>query len=290
MSTFEIRQSSITTKRNDFMKNYFFAVTLLFVFSACKENKAEPETIISKAQTEDTLNVQEAKNKNYPENLTKVFDAHGGLDTWKAMKSLIFTMDKPDGKEVIMTNLNSREALLDNPESTIGFNGEQVWLLNKTEEAYKGYDPKYGYNLMFYFYAMPFILSDDGINYADAEPLVVEGVTYPGIQITYNAGVGETSDDRYVLYYNPTTYHMEWLGYTVSFVPGIDKKELHFRRYDNWQKVNGLLLPKTIVGYGYKDDKPTEAKQSTEFIDVKLSKNEIASSKFVKPEKAEFIN
>ncbi|UPS91622.1 DUF6503 family protein [Bizionia sp. M204] len=272
------------------MKNYFFAVTLLFVFSACKENKAEPETIISKAQTEDTLNVQEAKNKNYPENLTKVFDAHGGLDTWKAMKSLIFTMDKPDGKEVIMTNLNSREALLDNPESTIGFNGEQVWLLNKTEEAYKGYDPKYGYNLMFYFYAMPFILSDDGINYADAEPLVVEGVTYPGIQITYNAGVGETSDDRYVLYYNPTTYHMEWLGYTVSFVPGIDKKELHFRRYDNWQNVNGLLLPKTIVGYGYKDDKPTEAKQSTEFIDVKLSKNEIASSKFVKPEKAEFIN
>lgn len=269
------------------MKNSIFALTLLCVFSACKQNNAQPETV---QPTEEVTEIQEAVTANYPENLTNVINAHGGLDTWKAMKSLAFTMVKPDGKEITTTNLGSREALIEGVKADIGFDGEKAWVLNKTEGAYEGYDPLYYYNLMFYFYAMPFILTDDGINYAEAEPLVFEGVTYPGIEITYNAGVGETPEDRYVLYYNPTTYQMEWLGYTVSFVPGIDKKELHFRRYNNWQNVNGLLLPKTIVGYGYKEDKPTEAKQSTEFIDVEVSDKAIASLKFAKPEKAEFVN
>ncbi|MFD2824258.1 DUF6503 family protein [Lacinutrix iliipiscaria] len=268
------------------MKNYIFAITLLFAFSACKDNNTTSKALDSKESTKEIVKEEAI---NYPENLVKVFSAHGGIDAWKSMKSLAFTMEKPDGKEVTTTNLNSREALIESSASIIGYDGKQAWFVNKTEDEYKGYEPKYYYNLMFYFYAMPFILSDDGINYADAEPLVFEGVTYPGIQVTYDAGVGETPEDRYVLYYNPTTYQMEWLGYTVSFVPGIDKKELHFRKYSEWQKVNGLLLPKTIVSYGFKDDKPTEAKKSTDFIDIQVSDETIASSKFAKPEEGEFV-
>lgn len=269
------------------MKKHLFAITLLSVFTACKQNNAQPETVET---ADEVIEVGEVEEIAYPENLAKVFDAHGGIDAWKSMKSLVFTMEKPDGNEVTTTNLNSREALIESPNADIGFDGNRAWLLNKDEEEYKGYEPLYYYNLMFYFYSMPFILSDSGINYAETEPLIFEGETYPGIEVTYNAGVGETPEDRYVLYYNPTTYQMEWLGYTVSFVPGIDKKELHFRRYNNWQEVNGLLLPKTIVGYGYKDDKPTEAKKSTEFIDVQVTNKAIESSKFTKPEKAEFVN
>ena len=269
------------------MKNLIFAIALLFVFSACKQNNTKPEVVESTENINKTL---EVANITYPENLTKVFNAHGGIDAWKSMQSIAFTMQKPDGKEITTTNLSSREALIESPKANIGFNGEKAWFLNKMEGEYKGYPPKYYYNLMFYFYAMPFILSDDGINYAEAEPLVFEGVTYPGIQVTYNAGVGETPEDRYVLYYNPTTYQMEWLGYTVSFVPGIDKKELHFRKYSNWQKVNGLLLPKTITGYGFKDDKPTEAKRSTDFIDIQVTNKAIKSSRFAKPEKGEFVD
>ncbi|WP_452223142.1 DUF6503 family protein [Lacinutrix chionoecetis] len=267
------------------MKNYITATALLLVVMACKQDKTT-KTV----ETTDYKNeVLDVTTSVYPENLTKVFNAHGGIDKWKTMKSLSFTMDKPDGKEVTLTNLDNREALIDNPKATIGFDGDKAWFVNKTDGKYEGYQPKYYYNLMFYFYAMPFILSDDGINYAEAEPLVFEGVTYPGIQVTYNAGVGETPEDRYVLYYNPETYKMEWLGYTVSFVPGIDKKELHFRKYGEWQDVNGLLLPKTITGYGYKDDKPTEAKATTNFSDIKLSASAIDAKDFAKPENGEFV-
>ncbi len=267
------------------MKNYIFAIALVITFSACKQSTKTEEATESVEEV-----IVETPAVSYPENLTKVFDAHGGIDAWKSMKSLAFTMEKPDGKEVITTNLISREALVENTKESIGFDGEKAWFVNKTEGDYNGKMAKYKYNLMFYFYAMPFILSDDGINYADAEPLVYEGVTYPGIQVTYNAGVGETPEDRYVLYYNPTTYQMEWLGYTVSFVPGIDKKELHFRRYSDWQKVNGLLLPKTSVNYGFKDDKPTEATKSTDFIDVQITDTAMPSSTFAKPENGEFSN
>ena len=266
------------------MKNYFYVAILLVTFTACKQKQ---ESTVSTEKLEKNTSISKTK---YPVELQKVFKAHGGIDVWKTMKSLVFTMETPNGDEVISTNLNSREALLENPKNTIGFDGKQVWLLNKTKEDYKGYDPKFGYNLMFYFYAMPFILADDGINYAETAPLVFEGITYPGIEITYNNGVGETPEDRYVLYYNPTTYKMEWLGYTVSFVEGIDKKELHFRRFNSWQNVNGLLLPKTIVGYGFKDDKPTKAKRTNVFKDIKVSKVAIEIEKFSKPENASFVN
>jgi hypothetical protein len=265
------------------MKNQLLALALLLIISACKQEQ-QAEAVVDNTKHDTTI-----ATPDYPENLKNVFNAHGGLDAWKTMKSLAFTMDKPNGKEVTLTNLNSREALIESPDATIGFDGKKAWVLNKTGGEYKGYDPKYYYNLMFYFYAMPFILSDDGINYAAAEPLVFEGVTYPGIQVTYNAGVGETPEDRYVLYYNPTTYKMEWLGYTVSFVPGIDKKELHFRKYGDWQEVNGLQLPKTITGYGFKNDKPTEAKSSTEFVDIKITDQAIESSTFTKHEAGKFV-
>ena len=266
------------------MKNYFYVAILLVTFTACKQ---KTESVSTTKNIETSTSISKIK---YPKNLENVFKAHGGIDAWKNMKSLVFTMETPKGDEIISTNLNSREALLENQKTTIGFDGKQVWLLNKTKEDYKGYDPVYGYNLMFYFYAMPFILADDGINYAETTPLVFEGITYPGIQITYNSGVGETPEDRYVLYYNPKTYKMEWLGYTVNFIEGIDKKELHFRRYNKWQTINGLLLPETIVGYGFKDDKPTEAKRTTLFKDIKITKEAIEISKFTKPENASFVN
>ena len=227
----------------------------------------------------------------YPENITKVFDAHGGLDKWNTMKFLEFTMEKPDGNEVTTTNLKNRKSLIEMPNHSIGFDGENVWLKNKGTEAYKLYggNPRFYYNLMFYFYAMPFILADDGIIYTDAEPLEFEGVTYPGINISYENGIGESSEDEYVLYYNPDTFKMEWLGYTVTFFSKEKGKELHFRRYSNWQDVNGLSLPETIVSYDYENNKPTTAKADTKFINIKVSEEKPEADIFEAPAGATMV-
>ncbi|WP_397363252.1 DUF6503 family protein [Olleya sp. R77988] len=270
------------------MKQLSLALLIMLSLTSCKnETNTKTETTKGIDYSKEKLDVT---TSIYPENLTKVFNAHGGIDLWKLMKSLEYTQTKPDGKEVTITNLVNRKALIDATNYSIGFDGKQPWLLNKTNQAYKGYDPKFGYNLMFYFYAMPFIMSDDGIDYSETEPLVFEGVTYPGIKITYQSGVGETPEDQYLLFYNPETYIMEWLGYTVNFVPGIDTKEFHFRRYNDWQEVNGLLVPKSITGYGYKNDKPTTPKAPNVFTDVKINKVAPNNSLFEKPEKANYVD
>jgi hypothetical protein len=159
------------------MKKILF-LSLIVLISACK-NKTAPTIDYS----EETLDVT---TSIYPENITKIFDAHGGLDKWNTMKSLEFTMKKPNGDEVTTTNLKNRKSLIEMPNHLIGFNGEDVWLKNKDTATYKG-NARFYYNLMFYFYAMPFILADDGIIYEEVDALVFEGKSYPGIKISYES-------------------------------------------------------------------------------------------------------
>lgn len=186
------------------MKQTFSLLTLAIFLLNCKnETKKEIEVI-----TDYKNEKLDVTTSIYPETLTKIFDAHGGIDLWNQMKSLEFTMSKPNGNEVTLTNLKTREALITHPDFTLGHDGSQTWFVNNTDGEYKGYDPKYYYNLMFYFYAMPFVFGDDGINISDAEPLTFEGETYPGIKFTYESGVGETPEDQYIVYYNPETYVM----------------------------------------------------------------------------------
>ncbi|WP_042242732.1 DUF6503 family protein [Jejuia pallidilutea] len=252
------------------MKHLLILVTIISLFN-CK-NKSTPTVDYTDEQLDVTTSI-------YPESITKVFDAHGGVDTWNAMQSLVFTMKKPNGDEVTTTDLKNRTSIIEMPKHTIGFNGKDVWLTSKDTTAYKG-NPKFYYNLMFYFYAMPFVLADDGIMYEETTPLVFEGQTYPGIKIGYEAGIGESPEDEYILYYNPETYKMEWLGYTVTFFSKEKSKEFHFIKYSNWQTVNGLLLPETLTWYKYENNLPTEKRNDLKFTDVKLSKEKLDASIF----------
>lgn len=270
------------------MKHILFLLITLSVLS-CKNETKTPV-----AEQAKTTEKQAENTKKYPEALVKVFDAHGGLETWNSMQSLTYTQPKEKGNDVTITNLKNRKILVDMPNHAIGYNGKDVWLLNKGEAKYKG-KPKFFYNLMFYFYSMPFILADDGINYGEAAPLEFEGVSYPGIKISYNDGVGESSGDEYVLFYNPETYKMEWLGYTVTFFSKGKEtakekvKKLNYRRFKDWQNVSGLQLPATMAGYKAEDNVPTEMKNESVFTNVKLSTEKPDPTLFEVPEGATVV-
>jgi len=263
------------------MKIKLFLLVFGLIIISCK-NKTEKITEYSEENLDVTTSV-------YPENINKVFNAHGGLDNWNAMKSLEFTMKKPNGDEVTITDLKNRSSLIDMPNHTIGFNGEDVWLKNKGTTPYKG-NARFYYNLMFYFYAMPFILADDGINYDEAKPLVFEGKQYPGIKISYESGVGESPEDEYILYYDSETHQMEWLGYTVTYFSKEKSKAFHFIKYSNWQTVQGLLLPETLTWYEYENNSPTTKRNDLQFVDIKLSTEKLNDVIFDIPEGAEIID
>lgn len=248
---------------------------------SCKQNT---DTNYQNTSTKEVVPV----SKVYPANISKIFKAHGGLDVWNSMHNLEFTMPKDNGNEVTTTNLKNRKSLINTQNHSIGYNGEIVWLHNKDTVAYKG-NAKFYYNLMFYFYAMPFVLADDGINYENVDPLEFEGKTYPGIKISYNAGVGESPDDEYILYYDAETNKMAWLGYTVTYFSKEKSKEYHFIKYSNWQNVEGLLLPETLAWYNYENNMPTTKRSDRHFTNVVISKEKPNSDLFKMPEGAKLI-
>ena len=261
-----------------------FLIALL-VFASCKDNKTTETTEIVD-YSEEQLDVTTSM---YPESITKVFDAHGGIDTWNTMKTLSFTMEKPNGKEMTTTNLKTRAERIETPTYTIGFDGTTLWVNEKDGNAYKG-NARFYKGLMMYFYAMPFIVGDDGIIYEEAAPLEFEGKTYPGILISYEAGIGVSPDDQYIIYYNEETGQMQWLGYTVTFGKDGKSKDFHFIRYNDWQTVNGLVLPKRLDWYTYENNKPIELRNTVEFMNVTVSENAPDHALFEKPESAKLID
>ncbi|WP_028872236.1 DUF6503 family protein [Psychroserpens burtonensis] len=259
-------------------------IVAFIVFTSCKDNKT-PETVEFIDYSKENLDVTTSA---YPENITNVMNAHGGIDPWRKMNTLKFTMSKETGDEITTTDLHNRYSIIEMPKHTIGYDGEVVWLQNKDKTAYDG-NPKFYYNLMFYFYAMPFILADDGIIYEDVDPLRFEGKAYPGIKISYEGGVGESPEDEYILYYNPTTGEMAWLGYTVTFFTSEKSKEWHFIKYSDWQTVNGLKLPKRLTWYNVENNLPTTKRNHLDFTNVVLTQSSKGASSFAMPANAERI-
>jgi len=266
------------------MKFKSLLLIALIMLSSCKNDKNN-EAVESIDYSETELDVT---TSTYPESISKVFQAHGGIDTWKEMQTLMFTMAKEDGKEETLTDLHNRKSLIKMPKHSIGYDGKNVWLHGKDTTSYKG-NPKFYYNLMFYFYAMPFILADDGIIYEDVKPLDFEGKSYPGIKISYESGVGESPEDEYILYYDSDTNRMAWLGYTVTYFSKEKSKEFHFIKYSSWQNVNGQILPKTLTWYNYENNMPTTKRNDVEFLDVRLTEMKMKDDVFSKPEGAKVI-
>ena len=223
---------------------------------------------------------KEQVKHSFPNELSKVFEKHGGLDAWKSIRTLSFNK----GEEVHTTDLWSRKISVNAPNYSLGFGGDSIWLLEKEPKAFKS-NPKFYYNLYFYFYAMPFVLADDGITYEKIDDLIFEGKNYPGFKISYEADKGTSPDDNYIIYYNPETYQMEWLAYTVTFRSKKPSDKYNIIRYNDWNSVNSLILPKSITWYKKGENGiPTEpARAKVEFTLPLASDKALKNSFYQKP-------
>ncbi|MBD09613.1 MAG: hypothetical protein CMC68_02500, partial [Flavobacteriaceae bacterium] len=142
MYRFELRP--IDQLINLTMKKAISFSLIILLFSACKNEKQIESTVVNEVKKEDII------TSIYPESITKVFNAHGGIDTWNTMKLLSFTMEKPNGKEVTTLNLKTRAEVIETPDYKMGYDGTTQWVLEKDNKPYKG-NAKFYKGLMFYF-------------------------------------------------------------------------------------------------------------------------------------------
>ena len=247
------------------MKKIFLLFLITSISISCK---SDPKKII--------------KKEHFPDEIAKVFERHGGIETWRNAKMLSFTK----GDEVHTIDLQSRKTLINSPNYSLGFDGNEVWLKELKEKSFKSRKDFY-HNLYFYFYAMPFVLADDGIIYEKTSDLVFEGKAYAGYKISFKANVGSSPDDNYIIYYNKNSFQMEWLAYTVTFNSKKPTDAYNIIRYNDWNIVDKLLLPNSITWY--KKDSiglPTQPRRAaTEFTLPLISDKEISDSFFKKPTK-----
>ncbi|MFT5892396.1 MAG: hypothetical protein ACI9Y7_002506 [Dokdonia sp.] len=260
-------------------KIMFFLAVAIFALS-CKETTQQTTT------TTPTPEVTKTPEKEYPERIASIFKAHGGITAWNAMNNLSFTLKKESGDERHMTDLKSRKVTVKTDKYTIGFNGEKVWIAQDSTH-FPPKNARFYHNLMFYFYAMPFVLGDDGITYSDVPVLEFEGVSYPGTKISFGAGVGDAPDDEYIVYSNPTTHQMEWLAYTVTYGKNEKSERFSYIKYDQWTEVSGLQLPSVLQWYTVEDGVPTAMRSERTFSNVTASSKKIDAAYFEIPAGAE---
>ena len=263
------------------MNRIFIILAVVFAVS-CKEAPKEKAT-----EKEQKTMETETSKIDYPENLSMVLEAHGGLENWKKKRNLSFTIPKPDAAEIHNVDLYDRRDKIEMPTASMGFDGKSVWLMDE-DKTYKG-NPAVYHNLMFYFYAMPFVLADEGINYADTEPLEFEGKSYPGIHISFNDGVGASSKDDYYMYYDADSHQMAWLGYTFTF--GSDKKseDVNYIRYGDWAEVDGIMLPKVLTWYNNEGTTIKDVKNPLPFENIALSETAKPAEFYKMPENASVV-
>lgn len=249
----------------------FIILTLSVLILSCEQNASE--------------NVPK-----YPENLKAVFEKHGGLSQWNKMNTLSYIVNKDGKKEKQIVDLKNRRERIEAENFKTGFDGENYWL--EADTSYKG-DAIFYHNLMFYFYAMPFVLADEGIHYEIADTLVFDGKTNIGIRITYGENIGVSPEDEYILYYDSETNQMSWLAYTVTYFDKENEEKAAPKygwiRYNDWQEFNGVVLPNALTWYKTENNKPIEIRNTRTFTEVKITEEIADNSIFEKTEKAEIV-
>ena len=218
-----------------------------------------------------------------PPALMKILCHHGTYSRWNKMEALSFQVIQPDGNETHFIDLKSRKDRIEGPTYQLGFDGNDIWV--SSDSTYEG-NPDIYHNLCFYFFAMPFVLSDNGIKYEQAQPLVFEGQQYPGLKISFEKGIGSSPNDEYFLHYDPRNYRMAWLGYTFTYFENEKSTHINWVRYDDWEWNNKILFPKSITWYNTINGEITEPRNSISFDSISINSYIPYQYNFEKPKEA----
>lgn len=213
--------------------------------------------------------------ERYPAVLKEVFKAHGGLAAWDSIKEMKFSRGKYNAQHIVDTH--RRREHIYYGDSEMGFDGTYYW--KKAKSIIKA-NPVYTINQHFYFLAMPFVLADEGVKYSLNTPVLeYEDTYFPGIKISFEYGTGQSSRDEYVLYYNPKTYRMEFLSYTLTYYTRRKSVKVYLKRYKDWRWENGVLVPELIENYSFANNrawgKSSDFKFSTIYLNKEITREEL---------------
>lgn len=244
-----------------------YCLSLLFFLAGCKTEKKEPKKT---TQTETTKTILSEKEQKGIELLDKCIAAHGGMTLWKSFEGLEYNLDD-NGKMVYqLTHLKDRRAYLKSKKYEVGFDSEVAWAKPDALEV-SGKSAAFYYNLDFYFIGVPFLLKDPGVNAFYAGQTVVNDKTYETLKITFGADIGFTPEDIYYLYIDPSTYLLDILTYSISYIDKESAAVNSAKVYSEYRNIQGMIMPHKMENFEWKDGQMGESKNHLRiFSDIKF--------------------
>lgn len=96
-----------------------------------------------------------------------------------------------------------------------------------------------------YFLAAPYKLRDPGSHLEPLGPRPFVGGELPAARLTFDAGVGDSPDDWYVVHRDPASGRVAGLAYIVTYGgtdPEEAAREAHAITYEDWVEVEGVPI------------------------------------------------
>ncbi|MFQ5695818.1 MAG: hypothetical protein ACE5HB_07510 [Terriglobia bacterium] len=195
---------------------------------------------------------QTSQPQTGPEIVARMIEAHGGLDKWRSAPTVSFedTLQLAGAPAPVVARVTvhqpSRRAYLDFPEmgARIAWDSEQAW-----SEDWKGpLPPRFLALLSYYFANLPWLAADAGVNLGEPQPgrLFDDPTEYITVKMTFDSGAGDTPDDHYILYIDPTDYRLRATGVRVTYAAILPPETEAIEEvlvYDEYATVDGLTVP-----------------------------------------------
>ncbi|WP_116105596.1 hypothetical protein [Lewinella sp. IMCC34191] len=269
---------------------HLFALCFLALCS-CDSNDTTTETSTADLpETEEAIE-EELVPANMAPEFVEVLEAHGGLANWNNVKGLSFLINgfpTGDGDRTISdyhkVNLGNRYHQIEGEGYEIVSRGDTTWVTPDMQVT--GVPPRLYQGASFYLMGMPFVFADAGltVTYAGEAEFGEETVDQFNVQVPDEMGDG---GNDYQLYTDPTTHQLKYSTFSVNYPAVADMDLRQMVEFNEWQTVDGLIVPSVIVLYTAQGEITEGTPGSTiSFERVAFSENPFDDSVFDTPEDA----
>ncbi|MCP9235208.1 hypothetical protein [Lewinella sp. JB7] len=239
---------------------YIYLCLSCLILCACEDEIAEGRALWDQTVT-SRVDGQEPAMADVDPEFLETLDAHGGLGRWRAFTAVSFLLrDFPtgDGERTLAdfhrVDLRTRNQNIEGENYRIVSRGDSTWI--SPGVAVTGIPPRMYNNASFYLFGMPFVFGDPGLSVEHAGTTTFRSETLEQFDVTVPDDTGDGGND-YRIYVDPQTHQLRYGAWTVSY-PAVADLELHqVARFDDWQTVNGMLVPAAITLFTKEGEEPT---------------------------------
>jgi Family of unknown function (DUF6503) len=175
-------------------------------------------------------------------------EAAQGRAAWRSRPALAARLEVSfggktavSGRLLFRTDLSGSRLDLDDGTEAI-WDGRQAWVY-PAASPFKG--ARFHLLTWPYFLAAPMKLDDPGTHLEPLGTKALDGASYETARLTFDAGVGDTPDDWYVLYRDPESGRLAAMAYVVTYGKTLQEaeKEPHVVLYHDFVDLGGVTLP-----------------------------------------------